>query len=583
MLRVSARASIGISGLALVGCGGDDDDADETVAPAPVEASPPAVAPRPSPVEAPPISEPPQDPVRGGVAMTTLGTSPSGEPPTLDPYATTSALTTVASSYHYSRLLRFASGPEAGYGDYAAVVPDAAATLPEVVDPLTHVYTLREDLAFHHVEPTNGRLVTSADVVFNNARFQRLSGLAQSWEAAVDDVTPIDERSFVMSLRRPFAPMLTLAASPELLRLVPREIVDDDSVATRPVGSGPWVFDVLAPGLGMRWRRNPAWHEEGFPLLDEVRATFVDDATSVVDQLEARALDWSRIAADSYEPDVREARSLETLGGPDNSVGGFFFDYSTPPWSDVRARQALSMSLRRDVILERLDGSGRGTLQTALPALAPFYLDPLSDDFGPTGQFFGHGPLMARQLLEAAGLSGLVPLPVITSGVFEERFGRQIDLLLDSARSVGFDASLAPLEYGTYLTTVFRGNFPEGTGGVAVGPLKVAIDPDEVLFSVYHWSSERHNWGPGPGSPAKDAVWLEAFERQRAEQDRATRVAQLHDLQRDMAERMYVVPWTSPPEMWLRGEWVHDLHVRGGMGVGREVAPYAWLDASRDG
>jgi ABC-type transport system substrate-binding protein len=367
-----------------------------------------------------------------------------------------------------------------------------------------------------------------------------------------------------------------------LLRLVPREIVDDESVGSRPVGSGPWIFDALTPGVEMRWRRNPAWHEDGFPRLDEVRATFVDDAASVVDQLEAKTLDWSRIAIDSYEPNVRGARSLETAGGPDNSVGGFFFDYGTPPWNDVRVRQALSMSLHRAAILDRLDGSGRGTLQTALPALAPFYLDPQSDDFGPNGQYFRHRPLMARQLLEAAGLSGGVPLAVTTAALFEERFGRQIEYVLDSARSAGFDPSVVPLEYGTYLTTVFRGNFPHDSSGVGLGPLKVAIDPDEVLFSVYHWQSERHNWGPGPGSPAGDTAWLDAFDRQRAEQDGPTRVAQVHDLQREMAEQMYVVPWMSAPELWLRGEWVHDLHVRGGMGVGREVAPYAWIDPSRD-
>ena len=171
----------------------------------------------------------------------------------------------------------------------------------------------------------------------------------------------------------------------------------------------------------------------------------------------------------------------------------------------------------------------------------------------------------------------------MTAALFVQQFGPQIEMLLDSARSAGFDSSLIPLEYGTYLTTVFRGNFPDDSSGVALGPLKVGIDPDEVLFSVYHWQSDRHNWGPGPGSPAGDTAWLEAFNRQRVEQDRAARVAQLHDLQREMAERMYVVPWTSPSEMWLRGEWVHDLHVRGGLGVGREVAPYAWLDPSGRG
>ena len=218
MLRASARASVGISGLALVGCGGDDGDSEALV---PVETSRPVVTPRPPPTETAATSVAPRDPVRGGVAMTTLGAASTGEPPTLDPYATTSALTAVASSYHYSRLLRFASGPEAGYADYADVVPDAAATLPEIVDPLTHVYTLREDLAFHDVEPTNGRSVTSTDAEFSDARFRRLSGLAEPWEAAVEGVTPIDERSIVMRLRRPYAPMLTMAASPELLRLVP--------------------------------------------------------------------------------------------------------------------------------------------------------------------------------------------------------------------------------------------------------------------------------------------------------------------------------------------------------------------------
>ena len=112
-----------------------------------------------------------------------------------------------------------------------------------------------------------------------------------------------------------------------------------------------------------------------------------------------------------------------------------------------------------------------------------------------------------------------------------------------------------------------------------MAPLKGnSYDPDDVYFTNYHPLSARHNWGAGPGDPSGDHALLSLWNEQRMEQDFETRVELNKEIQRVMAESMYIVPWPGQSSIWAGNPNIQNFFPRAGYGNGVEYLPFAWLD-----
>ena len=168
-----------------------------------------------------------------------------------------------------------------------------AFQIPEVIDELTYVLTLTPNLNFHDREPLNGRAVTVEDALQTEARFKELSANALSWGNVVSSLEAIDETTMRMNLNTPYAPLFNLLGSSEHMKMIPHEIVDDGTVAERPVGSGPWMFDTFEPDVELTWTANPDWHVEGFPLVDGLVSSLIADPSTILANLEGGTFDFS--------------------------------------------------------------------------------------------------------------------------------------------------------------------------------------------------------------------------------------------------------------------------------------------------
>ena len=597
MLGASAKAGVGAAGLALVGCGDDDDD-DDAISQAP-PSTPDDQADQATDQaadqaddQAEPADEPADDAddqavaeiKRGGTYNTTIAGLSSSNPPTLDPHgANVSFLQAIPAGFHYSRLLRFTAGPPGTYSsNYSELTPDAAESLPEIPDPQTYVFTLRDNLFFHDVAPVSGRKLTAEDFVSSEARFREESGNRINWATAVTSATAPDERTFRLDLNFPFAPMASLTASHEHLRAIPHEIEDDGSVETRPIGSGPWVFDTFTPDVELRWTANPNWHQEGFPIMDGVNASVVNDAATIIANLASGALDGSVLDGLPFESVVKaQLPDLDFVTGTETTYNAVYFDYSKEPWNDIRVRQALSMAMDRDGILNIVDETGPGSYQTALPKLDPFWLDPRGSEFGDNAKYFMRDLQTARQLMDAAGIGDGIDMKAISAlAAYGAGFGQRIDLILSTIADAGFRAEIDDFEYGTYITTVFSGQFPDDATGVAIAPVKGnTFEPDDNFFSIYHPDSGRHNYGPGPGDISENTALLDLFDEQRADLDAGNRVETIKDIQRIMAEQMYIVPWPAVPQIYGSQTYMQDLTPRQGYAVGTSYIPFAAKNA----
>jgi peptide/nickel transport system substrate-binding protein len=549
-------------------------------------------------------SETPGEPVLGGTFRGPLVGTSSGNPPTLDAQRNLSFLAQIPAAYHYSRLLKFAPGTTEEVDGYTSVLPDfsvvegdASDGVPEVVDDgMTYNFTIRENLNFHDVAPLNGRTVTAEDVKASLDVFAAESPNRGNWLAQVDSVTVTGPKTFTITLRQPFAPAFQVLfgnndGGPWII--APEILNSPDAVKTNPVGSGPWIFDSWEPNVVMRWRKNPDYYDAPKPYIDNVEASLVADPEVILQNLIEGNFDGALWTAYLWERGITDFSEGQWFTGPEQVWGGGFFNYSVPPFDKKEVRQAFSMAIDRPGILSALDQPGAvggGAGLTHVSQFARFYIDPINDsEFGPNAQYYEYNVDAARQLLETAGYGDGLEITANSSSIYGPGFSSMMDAVAASVQQAGFNLSLNLGEYGGYLQTTFLGDIPENAMGLA--PLMGSpMDPHNIFFTIFHPSSARHNWGPkgpvpaadlpvsGANSPAGDATLLKLFSDQAQALDEEERIELIKEIQRNMAESMWLVPWPGVSTAYTYQPWVKNVTLTRGYGYGIEGLVNMWID-----
>ena len=568
LLGASARAGVGAAGLALVGCGDDDDDGQQAAAQVQQQqqqqqqamqqqqqqqamqdqaqqqadqADQQEAAADQQDGQQQMVSGAPAGIVTGGTRVAPFVGPYSGNPPTLDPYENLTYRAQIPSGFHYSKLIQAITGGDGvNPGNTAQYENDLAASMPEIPEPTVYLFTLREDANWHDVDPLNGRQITIADIQATHDRFKEISANAAGWDNVIAQFTTGEDNSIRFDLHRPHAPFLTLAGSSQHMWIIPQEIVDDGTVAQRPVGSGPWVFDSYEPDVAINWVRNPNWHRSRdyvnaavssgaggfngisgadpqlFPLMDGITATMNGATDVLIPALGDGTLDYSQLSPAIFKqardaaPQIEDDGYVYTL----NTVpGGFYFNYSIPPWNDVRVRQALSLSMDRDGVLAATDDTGRGGWHSPLSQIAPYWLDPKDlDTFGAqfegedSGSLFHRDLAKARQLLDAAGYPEGIQATLHGTADYGATVVNLYEACAATAAEAGFQFEFFFKEYAAYIASIFRGNFPDDWDGesshLGIGPLYGgATDPEDIWAAVYSRTSGRHNWGSAGRTP----------------------------------------------------------------------------------
>ena len=659
LLGASARAGVGAAGLALVGCGDDDDDDQQAVAQTQQQQQRQSTPAQTQQQQAQDTADsaaqqesgddgqtqtvsaaPESNLIVGGVRTAPFVGPYSGDPPTLDPYENLTYRAQIPSAFHYSKLIQAITGNDGVSPiNTAEYESDLAISLPEIPDDTTYIFTIREDAKWHDVDPLNGRSVEMDDIQQTHDRFKEISANAAGWDNVVQNFQIGEDRSITFTLHRPHAPFLTLAGSSQHMWIIPPEIVDDGTVAERPVGSGPWIFEGFEPGVAITWRHNrDNWHRnadfpaisQNMPLMDGVVATMNGDTNVLIPSLADGALDFSQLSPAIYKQTVEAATQIEDEGyvfTPNTVPGGFYFNYSIPPWNDPRVRQALSLSMDRDGILAATDDTGRGGWHSPLSQLPPYWMDPKDlGTFGETfegedsGLLFHRDLAKARQLLDAAGFPDGIQATLHGTADYGATVVNLYEACAATAAEAGFQFEFFFKEYAAYIASIFRGNFPDDWDGesshLGIGPLYGgATDPEDIFAAVYSRASGRHNWGSAGrtpdnlanvlnldtggnaeawshpnavsgGGPETDERLQEMFDTQKGILDLEERIEYINDIQRYMSTKMYMVPYVASPGVYAFNPWMKQVNVNTGAVIENATqrmwpkATYAWGGAS---
>jgi peptide/nickel transport system substrate-binding protein len=420
LLRGGLLGGAGLAAAALVGCGDDDDD-DDTVAAAPTSAAPADTdddAADATGDEAPAsgVGELVQDPdlpypfnfpdpagvpKSGGV----MRVGATWDVQTIDPVASAAGGTVTVPNAVYNRLLGMSRGPAADVFQQG-IEPELAQSWERSPDGLTFTFQMTPGVTWQNLEPLNGRPFVAEDARFALERYAT-EGVHQAYYLNVASFEAVDDATLRITMANPTADFLNPLGSNKQT-IFPRELVEDGSIETQAVGTGPMILKELTPGQEVVFDRNPDYWEREV-LLDGFEFKIIPDHVARLAAFRVGNLDYAYSLV-STERELNEV--LKT--NPDVQVNLTPRTYNTTTlgmnltlakYQDERVRRAISLAIDQDELIDIVyDGLAKPL--GVIPWTFLYDEEPTVES-GVFGNWLRFDRDEAVKLLQAAGAEGL--------------------------------------------------------------------------------------------------------------------------------------------------------------------------------
>jgi len=193
---------------------------------------------------------------------------------------------------------------------------------------------------------SNGAPVTAADVVNCLTRFASPKtdpGFA-FLGASIASASSPSAGTVVVKLKYPDQQILPEIAVPPA-SIYPKAA--ENQLATKPVGSGPFMLKSFTRGQSSVLVRNQHYWRAGRPYLDQVNLTYVPDDTTRILQVRSGQAQLAEAVPFSQIDSLGKTSGLHVAIEPIVSYDGIFFNEKYAPLTDRNVRQALNYALDR--------------------------------------------------------------------------------------------------------------------------------------------------------------------------------------------------------------------------------------------
>lgn len=273
------------------------------------------------------------------------------EPPSLASYLSTSGPIGLVAPKIYEGLL--------DYDKDLNPVPALAESFEVSDDGKTVTFNLQKGVTWHDGEP-----FTSADVEFTVMNILReLHPRGPNSFKEVTEIETPDEHTAIFKLANA-APYMIRALSAYESPMVPKHLLEDQDLrnadlANNPVGTGPFKFVEWKKGQYIRLDKNEDYWQEGKPYLDKAVARFIPDASTRTAAMENGEVHYGAFGA---IPNIDAVR-LKDMDHIDVTTDGYAminpvslieFDTTEPPFDQPVLRQAISMALDRQFLIDNI-------------------------------------------------------------------------------------------------------------------------------------------------------------------------------------------------------------------------------------
>jgi len=368
-------------------------------------------------------------------------------------------------------------------------LPEVTPCLAEswiMLDPITWQFNLRKGVTF-----SDGTPFTADDVIFT---FERVPTVPNSPGLYTPFVKPIvkmeakDDNTLILKTAQPYP---TLPREVAWIQILSRKIhtgctTDEFNSLKVAIGTGPFKATKYIPGDSVEFERNSRYWGKASPWSTVQLKAIANDSTRLSALLSNDLDIIFRVAT----PDLPRAESDQRISvslSPAVEIVFLFPDSTRElsvnmtdssgkpltknPLQDVRVRRALSMSIDRQAIVDRvMQKAGRVANQMSTPTM---------EGFNPAIPPIPYDPAAAKKLLAEAGwpdgwkmkING--PVGFIANddkilqavGGFFSRIG--VDTTVESVSPAVYFGKATAREYSIFMTSY--------SGPVAIGDLKALI------------------------------------------------------------------------------------------------------------
>jgi peptide/nickel transport system substrate-binding protein len=508
-------------------------------------------------------------PKPGGVARV-RGYDPLG----WDAMLTVSYRTHIPISYTHNRLFRYKPGADVPVGKML-LEPDLVERWEEPSDT-RYILHLRQGVLFHNKPPVGGRELVAEDVRYSIERFLTVAGNNNSSLLEdIDSAKVLDKYTVQVDLKQPNVWLLDYLADASILPIIPQEVIDQFGHMRKPeavIGTGPWMLTSYEPKVKSIFVKNPTYFRPGLPYLDEIHFIVIDDDSTASAAYMSGQLDfgWQFVSTIRLE-ELEEFNKRH----PDWHYEPFLWNVQMhlymhtdqPPFNDQRVRQAISMAMNRQEMIDTI-GHGQGKMDTAVPASLTQWHLPV-DQLGAGATYHQYNPQEARRLLKEAGHpNGFTASMLVFTG-YGAAWADIIDLVANYLREVGINVQIVNKEYGAYIKTLTSRNYDD----MVLALHKPYVIPDGFVYDRYQMNTYRNL------SFVDDAKLRELAQAQRREKDPARRKALLDALSREEAQQQYYIHFTSGVYVASWPSYVKNFNTNLGYDYGARMEA-AWFEKS---
>jgi peptide/nickel transport system substrate-binding protein len=325
-------------------------------------------------------------------------------------------------------------------------------------DRKTWTFTLRDGLQFH-----DGKPVTSEDVIASLQRWGQRDNLGQVLMVAVDQLTPVDSKTFRIQLNEPYGLVLDSLAGHggNVPFIMPKQVAAtpaDQQIADY-TGSGPFIFkkEEWKPGEKVVYIKNPNYQARQDPAsgtaggkvvkVDRVEWVIIRDPQTQANALTAGEVDMVEAPPFEQYRDLKDNPEIQMIIG-DRFGFQFYlrFNQLERPFNNPKVRQAAMAAMNQSMFLQ---------IQVGVPELyrVCYSVYPCNSSYSTTKgmEFIAKpDPQRARQLLKDSGYDGA---PVVLLQPTDLSAISKLPIVAAQLlRDAGFKVDLQSMDWQTLVT-----------------------------------------------------------------------------------------------------------------------------------
>jgi peptide/nickel transport system substrate-binding protein len=352
------------------------------------------------------------------------------------------------------------------------IVPRLATSWEITEDGKVITFKLRDGVTFQ-----DGEKFDAAAVKFNIERAKTMPESVRKAElASVDTVEVADLLTVRFHLKKPDSTVLATLTDRSGMMVAPEAAKQAGAkFGLNPVCSGPYNFVERVQQDHITLARNPNyWNAKAFSF-DKIVYRAIPDATARLASLRSGDLDIAERIDPTNVKEFKAQKDFKVVDIVGLGYQGLTVNVAngpkakTPTGQDQRIREALSLAIDRQALVDAVfDGLYIPGFQ-AVPPVSPYY----SDKFPPPKRDLDK----AKALLKAAGVDHpAINLRYPTGSVAQ----KEAEVIQAMAGEAGFDIKLISTEFATLLKNASDGDYEVIDIGWSGRP-----DPDGNIYSFY--------------------------------------------------------------------------------------------------